>query len=287
MPWGLISALLMMLAARNVSANESGCLYADIYKSEGPKPENLLVAGVVNGNCPNLMSIILKNEKPEDIYNSIEPFLVKMSSHFNHTIAEAKGKTEDDPEAKAFQDQLKNLSTLSSFLKADCPDEKESGSACKARSRLIAFGIEIKEKADAAIADEEAEKKRGKAKAHGSDPERLFKLKYCKSPNLWAVLYVTPQPIQSKCIYSLDGPSARMYVIQSTAEGVLVGQPNSLLGGKVFLIRTKQRYADGDAIQSQFVRSTGLFKYRSVAGAEKTVNSFQHLGDGVSVETEN
>jgi hypothetical protein len=32
-------------------------------------------------------------------------------------------------------------------------------------------------------------------------------------------------------------------------------------------------------VQEQYVRSTGLKKYMTVLGAQKTINSFQYLGD--------
>jgi hypothetical protein len=105
-------------------------------------------------------------------------------------------------------------------------------------------------------------------------PEHVFKMKYCQNPNLYSAFYYS-QSIEPKCIYILHGRAAQMSVIQSVKGGILV----SVNLQRLIFIKTKKQYADGDAIDEQFVRSVGLLQYDNAIGAQKTVNSFESLGN--------
>jgi len=74
---------------------------------------------------------------------------------------------------------------------------------------------------------------------------------------------------------------APLRVLQVVAGGILV-RPNDFspyILDKVIFIKTAKQYVDGDFIQNIYVKSVGPVSYESVAGAGKTVNAFQYLGD--------
>jgi hypothetical protein len=134
--------------------------------------------------------------------------------------------------------------------------------------------------------EREADRKIADAKAVEDEknrPENKFKMKYCNDRDLIDKIY---QPnsgaLESSCIYIIEGLlKGPLKVIQSTDGGVLVGLAVSYPGmsDKIFFIRTNKPFVDGDRIGRMLVRSTGPLRYKAVFGDERTVHSFQYLGE--------
>lgn len=244
----------------------------DYSKSSDPKADlsKLLLRAVMD--CDGLMVDILKNEKSGDLFKATADFTKSLSEAMAVAIKNSQGKTEDDPEAIAFQKNVKSIGLYSEFLKQNCPDETRKSDSCDARKKFIAFGKDLNQKLTTALAAEASAQ-------DADDPEKSHKLKFCSNSNLLAVIFISPKPIETKCLYLLHGQSGRLSVLQSVDGGILVGQHNRALLDKTIFIRTKKAYADGDFLPEIYVKSAGLKKYTSVTGAQKTVNSFEYLGE--------
>lgn len=274
-----MSLFIVLLATFTNLAYADGrnCDYAQLKQSGNTATtEDLLTASFQQSDCPELREAIFKNEKSDDIVKAVTPFLDKVEKPFFESLKELKGRNEDNAETKLMLERQKLIANLDGPLKTKCPVEKKDD-ACKAKARYLRFVSAIKEQLRVLLAEEAVASQKER---DAQNPEKVFRMKFCKNPNLWGVLYVQPKPLESGCIYSLIGPKGRMYVIQSISGGILVGQPSSLLLPKVIVIKTRKQYADGDIIQDQFVKSVGLHKYTAVTGAQRTVNAFQYLGDG-------
>jgi hypothetical protein len=271
-----VTKTMAVEAALGESTNESDkCDYKKM------KIDKRIVADMLSlafeENCPSSMDSILKGEKAEDIYNATAGFTKKALKSMTKAIQNGKGKTEDDPEAKVFQEQLKTLGIVANFLKEKCPTESVVSNSCKAKKAWTTFAQSLQKIISVALAEEE---KANQKEALKNDPQAKFKLKFCQNPNLLAVAFFSQAPIEKNCIYSLAPQGYQLTVMQSVPGGIIVGAQNGPTNGKQIFINTKRQYADGDLIQPQFVRPDGLKKYMSVVGAQKTINSFQYLGDG-------
>jgi hypothetical protein len=257
---------------------ENKCDYTKIKGSEQGLSEADLLMRALKEECPELMGIVLSKEKASDLFKGTKGYADQAMEYIPNLVKEMKGKTESDPETKSFQTRLKSIVALDDFLKQKCPAQEDTD-ACKAKDSFDSFRKKLSKFFESALAAENAEQEANRKKVLSNDPERKYRMKFCKNISLFAVLYgVSSPPIESNCIYLLHGEKGRLFAIQSAQGGILVAQYNHLLNDKIIFISTKKQYADNDPLQEMYVRSTGLKKYSSLTGV-RTVNSFQYLGD--------
>ena len=263
-----------------------GCDYSKIKTGEPALAVEDILYRSIDNACSSLMDDAIKQEKPDALFKATKGFTEKTINHFSKWAQDNKGKVVDDEESielkLAMQEKQKSLLAFGSFLKSQCPQEKMNSDACKARQAYAAFDKKLAKLFNDIRESGKAEQKALDEKALANNPEHKFKMKFCKNRNLAAVLFTDPHPIESNCIYFLKGKAWRLFVLQSIKDGVLVAQPNHGMLDKTIFIKTKQQYADSDTISNAFVKSIGLNKYLSVAGAQRTVNGFQYLGDDES-----
>ncbi len=108
--------------------------------------------------------------------------------------------------------------------------------------------------------------------------ESKYKMSFCKFENLFFTIFASTNQIEKNCIYSLTNP---LKILQSQKTGILASltEPTPGLMDKVIFIQTDKPYADAQLIRNILVQSTGLIKYKTILGTEKTVDSFKLLGD--------
>lgn len=100
--------------------------------------------------------------------------------------------------------------------------------------------------------------------------ESKYKMKFCSQP-ISHMAELNGNELESKCLYIITN----LKIIQVLKDGVLVRHE---ISGKVFFMKTKKQYVDDDRI-SVIANYTGIKKYMSAIGAEKTVTAFNYLGD--------
>ena len=119
-------------------------------------------------------------------------------------------------------------------------------------------------------------------------PEKRYKKKFCKQPDLFNSLYDPFQGsnVESGCIYILRGP---LKVVQVTNGGVLLGliELSQHIPNKTFFMKTNKAYVDDQWLTPVFVHSTGSLNYNTVLGANRTVHSFQFLGEAKIIRANN
>jgi len=277
---------LLLVVWTSLSKANSNCNYQSLKKNQSSSVFNLLNKSLKEDNCEQLISEVLKNESKEEIFKAIPKFSSEALSYMTPIVKELSNTYVDESTPQndkayliinRFKSKISTLASITKYLESECPDQLKKTKACEARKAYVEiFGKKFESKYKAAIAEEE---QKNKADKLNNDPEHIYKMKFCKNSNLFAVLYISPVPIESNCIYSLLGESQRLYVLQSIDDGILVTHSSQLLLSKIIFIKTKKKYADGDILQNQFLRSIGHKKYMSTIGAQKTVNAFQYLGD--------
>lgn len=242
-------------------------------------PAESLYLSITEG-CPELARAVLIADNKEAIYKETADFIKKIDPYMTKFINDNKNADEDAPAAEEFKSKLAPMNSLKTFLDENCLSKKDR-SSCKSLNKFKIYLKKLNKQLSSAIAEFENKNKKESVK---NDPEKIFKMSFCKKPNLFTVLFIEPSQVEPKCIYSLASTSGRLLVIQTIKDGILVGQSSHLFSSKIIFIKTKTQYADGDQIHDQFVYSTGLKKYTAITGAQKTVSSFQFLGNGEQVD---
>lgn len=273
----LVTALVALLS-RPVAADDS-CDYDEIKNSVDQITTGELMSRTQDTICPGLMAAILKNESEPDIFKATQGFIAKAMRQRITDLVAVKGITdENDPAAVRFKDRLAAVKMLGDFLRAKCLDEKQDTPACKAKNAYEANATLFRKAVEPILSEEKAARDAKSKEALKHDPEHILKMKFCTNANLVSAIffsYLTPQ-IESNCIYLLMGG----FVTQSAPGGILLGSPGGgSIQGRTIYIKTKKQYADGDMIRPQFVKSTGLMRFSTVLGAQRTVNAFQYLED--------
>lgn len=88
-----------------------------------------------------------------------------------------------------------------------------------------------------------------------------------------------PKP-KKGVIYNYDsvGLGYKLKVFQNAKDGIIVEARNEFGHGEALLhLKTKQKYADGDDLDSGNYAYEGLFQYNSVLGIKRTIYSFKEV----------
>lgn len=101
---------------------------------------------------------------------------------------------------------------------------------------------------------------------------------YCADTNLTNLIFSNSTNIEKNCIYVLRTP---LQVIQVIEGGILVtlNHSSAYIGHKVFFLKTKKQYVDGDFVVDILIHLIGTKKYLSTLGSQKTVHAFEQLGE--------
>lgn len=78
--------------------------------------------------------------------------------------------------------------------------------------------------------------------------------------------------------YSDSGLGYRLRVFQNVKGGIIVeAKEGYTRGDNLLFLKTNQKYADGDALNSGYYVYDGLFQYTSILGIKHTIYSFKEL----------
>ena len=78
--------------------------------------------------------------------------------------------------------------------------------------------------------------------------------------------------------YSDSGLGYKLRVFQNVKGGVIVeAREGSARGDNLLFLKTSQKYADGDSLNSGYYVYDGLFQYNSILGIKRTIYSFKEL----------